>query len=389
MGRIVDLGEVRKFVKDKFHELLPVSVWLPAYDRKLLKPDVMAGLTMAALSIPMLMAYAELAGLAPQYGLYAGIAATVAYFFFGTVRQMSIGPSSSQAILMASVVGVLAAGDENAYVALAGMAAILTGIIFFGARILKLGFILNLIPVSVFKGFLAGVGLTIIVGELPKLFGIPSTSGDFYTKLFYFLENLDAINYTTLGLGIFMALLLGYLGKRSPRIPSPLLIVILSILLMVVFNLEDNGVAIVGDIPSGLPSPSVPDVAYSDLTALVPLAFSLWIITFLDGMSVGKHFQDKYGYKTDTNQALVAYGSRPLPGISRVRQLLPLDAERRGRCEDTGRGDRLRPVDSRGGHVVNRAVLLHADGRPGCAHHMVGHEHGRLRGAPSHPDVQQ
>lgn len=300
------------FVKEKFHELLPVSVWLPAYDRKWLKPDVIAGLTMAAISIPMLMAYAELAGLPPQYGLYAGIAAGFAYFFFGTIKHLNIGPSSSQAILTASVVGILAAGDPDEYVALAGMAALMVGLIFIGSRILKLGFIVNLIPVSVFKGFLAGVGLTIIVGELPKLFGIESTSGDFYTKLFYLLGNLDATNLYTLGLGILLAFLLGWFGRKYPRLPSPLMVVIVSIVIMALTNLQDRGVDIVGEIPAGLPSLSVPKVEYTDITALVPLAFSLWIITFLDGTSVGKTFENKYEYKMDKDQELVAYGSSNL-----------------------------------------------------------------------------
>lgn len=300
------------FVKEKFHELLPVSVWLPAYDRNWFKPDAVAGLTMAAISIPMLMAYAELAGLEPQYGLYAGIAAGIAYFFFGTIKHLNIGPSSSQAILTASVVGILAAGDPDEYIALAGMAALMVGLIFIGSRILKLGFIVNLIPVSVFKGFLAGVGLTIIVGELPKLIGIESTSGDFYTKLFYLLGNLDATNVYTLVLGILLAFLLGWFGRKYPRLPSPLMVVIVSIVLMALTNLESRGVEIVGEIPAGLPSPSVPSVEYSDLTALVPLAFSLWIITFLDGMGVGKTFEHKYEYKVDKDQELVAYGSSNL-----------------------------------------------------------------------------
>jgi high affinity sulfate transporter 1 len=303
------LDSAVEFVKAKFKEVLPVSVWLPAYDRKWLKPDVIAGLTMAAISIPMLMAYAELAGLPPQYGLYAGIAAGFAYFFFGTIKHLNIGPSSSQAILTASVVGILAAGNPDEYVALAGMAALMVGLIFIGSRILKLGFIVNLIPVSVFKGFLAGVGITIIVGELPKLFGIESTSGDFYTKLFYLLGNLDATNLYTLGLGLLLASLLGWFGRKYPRLPSPLMVVIVSIVIMSLTNLQDRGVDIVGEIPAGLPSLSVPKVEYTDITALVPLAFSLWIITFLDGTSVGKIFENKYEYKVDKDQELVAYGS--------------------------------------------------------------------------------
>jgi len=167
----------RDLVKKRILGFFPIVSWLPVYSRDLLRYDVIAGITLAAFAIPELIAYAQLAGLPPQYGLYAGIMAPIAYLLFGTIRQLSIGPSSSEAILFASVLGTLVIADPSRYIALAALTALLVAVIAFSARVFRLGFMVNLISGTVLKGFLIGTGLVIIISQVPKVLGIPGIQG--------------------------------------------------------------------------------------------------------------------------------------------------------------------------------------------------------------------
>ncbi len=290
---------------------LPVLTWLPKYEKPWFRSDLVAAITIAAFSIPNLMAFSQLAGLPPQYGLYAGIGAGIGYFFFGTIKRLIAGPSASQAILIASVLVVLVGtyeDDPARYLAMAAMAAILTGLIFLVARAIKLGFIINLIPIPVFKGFLAGMGLTIIVSQLPKLFGVESTQGDFFTRLFDLLGQLGDINFYTLGLGLALMATLLVLDCRFPKVPNTLIVVIISILVMTFTDLVSHGVDIVGEIPRGLPTPTVPDVSISDIGNLLPLAIGLFILSFVETTSIGRSLETRHSYKMDPDQEMVALG---------------------------------------------------------------------------------
>jgi high affinity sulfate transporter 1 len=302
----------------------PVLHWLPKYEKGSFRGDLFAAITITAFSIPNLMAFSQLAGLPPQYGLYAGIGAGIGYFFFGTIRRMISGPSASQAILVASVLSVMvpvelyitADGtfleDEyyKRYISLALMASILTGVIFLIARVLKLGFIVNLIPVPVFKGFLAGMGLTIIVSQLPKMFGVPGTQGDFFNGLFELIGHVGDINIATLGLGIGLMVLLYILDWRFHNSPNTLIVVIVSIVALTFTNLHSaHEVAIVGDIPGGLPTPAFPELNNDDIGALLPLAVGLFILSFVETTSIGRSLESRHKYKMDPDQELVALGA--------------------------------------------------------------------------------
>jgi high affinity sulfate transporter 1 len=288
---------------------LPVLSWLPHYNREDLRPDAMAAITMAAFSVPELMAFAKLAGLHPQYGLYAGIFAGIAYFLFGTIKHLVVGPAASQSVMVAGVLGTMAASETDRYLALAMMTSILVGIIFLIARMFRLGWILSLIPVGVMRGFIAGVGLTIIVSQLPKVIGIESANGDFFTNLFHFLEHLGQTNFYTLGLAVIFMGILVMLEWKARWIPGPLVVVVLSILVITFTDLHDRGVEIIGEIPPGIAMPEVPDIVASDIRALIPLALGLFIVSFVESMSMGRMYQHKYGYKPDPEQELVALGS--------------------------------------------------------------------------------
>jgi len=299
--------------KDKdLARFLPVLTWLPKYEKPWFRNDLFAAITITAFSIPNLMAFSQLAGLPPQFGLYAGIGAGIGYFFFGTIKRMIAGPSASQAILVASVLIVLVgpyADDPARYLAMASMAALFTGILFLIARAIKLGFIVNLIPVPVFKGFLAGMGLTIIMSQLPKMFGIHGTQGDFFTRLFDLLGHLGDTNFYTLGLGLALMGLLFALDWRFSKSPNTLIVVIIAIFVMIFTDLASHDVEIIGDIPRGLPAPTIPNVSIDDIGNLLPLAIGLFILSFVETTSIGRSLETRHSYKMDPDQELVALGS--------------------------------------------------------------------------------
>ncbi len=286
----------------------PVLTWLPGYDKVWFRSDLVAAVTVAAFAVPNLMAFSMLAGLPPVYGIYAGIGAGVAYFIFGTVKRLSLGPSATQAILLASVLGVIAANDPERYLALAILTSFIVGVIFLLARMAKLGFIINLIPLPVFKGFFIGMGLTIIMSQVPRLFGITGASGDFFSRLFYLVEHIGETNFYTLGAGLLFVAMLFALDWRFKKLPNPLIVVVFSIFLMTLTDLPERGVELVGHIPTGFPTPEIPDITTSDIRALLPLAFSLFILSFVETTSIGKALETKHDYKMDPDQELVALG---------------------------------------------------------------------------------
>jgi MFS superfamily sulfate permease-like transporter len=288
--------------------ILPVITWLPNYDKSWFRSDLIAAMTVAAFAVPNMMAFSQLAGLPPQYGIYAGIGAGIGYFLFGTIKRLSMGPSASQAILVASVIGVLITRDEflteedylARYLALAIIASFLTGLIFILARIIKLGFIINLIPTPVFKGFMAGMGLTIIVSQLPKLLGVPSSGGDFFTRLFDLIGHLGDTNLETFGFGILLLVMLFALDARFKRLPSPLVVVVFSVIMMTFTDLHSRGVEWIGDIPGGVPTPAIPEMTTGDIRALLSLAFALFVLSFVETTSIGKALESKHAYCSTT-----------------------------------------------------------------------------------------
>ncbi len=297
---------------------LPVLGWLPSYKREWFRSDLFAALTVAAFAVPNMMAFSQLAGLPPQYGLYAGIGAGIGYFLFGSVKRLSVGPTAAQSIMLASVLATLVVmedyeGDPDAYlsryVSLAVLVTLMVGIIFLVARTLRLGFIADLIPLPVFKGFMAGMGLTIIVSQLPMVFGVPGVEGDFFTHLFDLLDDLGDTNLPTLGFGLLLLAMLFALDRRYKRLPNPLIVVVFSVVVMSVTDLHSRGVEIVGDIPRGIPTPFFPDVDPGDVRALLPLAFGLFLLSFVETTSVGKQLESKRASRMDPNQELLALGA--------------------------------------------------------------------------------
>jgi len=293
------------FVKSIF----PVLQWLPAYNKTWLRPDLLAGITVAAFTVPEAMAYASLAGLPPEAGLYAAFLASIIYVIFGTSRQLAIGPTSAISILVAGTLSLLLVNNPEQYWAFAAMTAILVGIIALVAWVLRLGFIVNFISKPVLGGFTAGAALVIAASQLPKLFGIEGTHGEFFERVWHIIQHLGDTNLPTLAIGLVSIVLLIIGHKKFPRLPTSLVVVLLGILLMSVTNLSDRGVAIVGDIPQGLPAFGIPEFTLSDIGDLLPLALAVFILAYVEGMAMVRTFANKRQYRADANQELLALGA--------------------------------------------------------------------------------
>lgn len=293
----------------KLARYLPILAWLPSYDRKLIRFDLIAAVTVAAFVVPEAMAYAGLAGLPPEAGLYAAMVASIVYALFGASRQLGVGPTSALSILAASSIGALAGGDLERYAGLAAMLALLVGAVAVIAWYFKLGFIVNFISESVLTGFSAGAALFIGSTQLGKLLGIDGDGGEFFERVYYIARHLGETSGWTLavGLGGIAVLLLG--ERFAPKLPWSLIVVLASIALLAFTGLEDRGVAIIGDIPSGLPAPAIPDIQLVEIDDLLPAALAIFLMAYVEGTGATQTFAKKHKYRVDGNQELLAIGA--------------------------------------------------------------------------------
>lgn len=301
MSRIGGVGE-------KLRHYLPILKWLPAYEKAWLRPDIMAGTTLAAFTIPEAIAYAELAGLAPQAGLYASIAPPLLYTLFGTSRQLVVGPTSAVSVLVASGLATLTIVSPDHYVALASATALMVGLIAIVSYSLRLGFLVNFISESVLVGFSTGAGLYIAATQLAKMFGIKGSHGQFFERIWHVTTHLPDTNLYALSLGVTGIAILVFGEHLFRRLPWALLVVLGSIALMTVTDLVYRGVHIIGEVPRGMPALSVPHLAFDDIPDLVRTAVGAFVLSYLEGMSMARTFASKNKYRVDANQELLALG---------------------------------------------------------------------------------
>ncbi len=291
---------------------LPIVQWGRTYDRSWLRGDVIAGITIAAFAIPENMAYASLAGLGPEIGIYASIAAMFAYTLFGTSKQMAVGVTSALSIMVAGTLGTLALADADDYLAAAGFVAIAAGVIAILAGVFRLGFVVNFISESVLKGFSAGAALFIASSQIAKLFGIEGVDGNFFERIWNVIRNLGETSGWTLALGLASLALLVGMERFIPKLPAALIVVVLAIVVMWLSDLDERGVAITGEIPQGLPVPTIPWVDASLIPALTSLAFGCFLLSYVEGIGVARTFAARYKYPIDANQELIANGAMNL-----------------------------------------------------------------------------
>ncbi|TDD90660.1 SulP family inorganic anion transporter [Saccharopolyspora karakumensis] len=285
---------------------------LTGYRPAWLGKDVVAGMTVWAVLVPEALAYATIAGVPPVVGLYAAPAALVLYAAFGSSRHLVVGPMSATAALSAAVVaGVASRPGSDAVVLTAGL-AVVAGVIAVGAGLLRLGFLAGFISEPVLKGFIVGLALTIIVGQLPKLLGVDGGDGEFFEKLWALIGHLGEVNGWSLAVGVPALLLVLVFMRYLPLVPASLIVVACGVLAAVLLGLEDRGVAVVGDIEPGLPSIGVPALALGDYLALVAGGAGIVLVGFSEGLGAAKTYAAKAGYDVDPNRELLGLGAANL-----------------------------------------------------------------------------
>ncbi len=292
--------------------IFPIVNWLPGYQTRWLRYDIVAALTIWAILVPEGMAYASLAGMPEETGLYAAILPLFLYAIFGSSRQLSVGPSSTVAILSATTVaGVAAGGDGEQFVALSAFLAILVGAMLVLAGLARLGFMSDFLSRPVLDGFIIGAALVIAMGQLPKIFGIEIEGGNFFEDAVDIIKQLGDTNTTALVLGGGLLALDLALHRFAPKVPGALVLLVLGIGIVSIFDLhKTEDVAIVGEIPSGLPSLGWPaGVSWEQFAVLVPGALGLALVAFADSISAARSFAARHGYEIDGNQELVALGA--------------------------------------------------------------------------------
>jgi high affinity sulfate transporter 1 len=295
-----------------------IERWMPGvralrtYERSWLSRDLVAGIVLVTLLVPQGMAYAELAGLPAITGLYTTVLCLVAYAFIGPSPILVLGPDSSLGPMIAATILPLAAGSEEMAIALAGMLAIMVGIVSVGAGAAKLGFVADLLSSPVRTGYLAGLSITIFIGQLPKLFGFSTDASGLAAEAAAFVQGLELTNPWALGIGLLSLVIILGLKRVSPRTPGILVAVVVSIGLSIVLDLAARGVDVVGVLPQGFPLPNFPAVPTEDLPVLFAAAVGISLVAVGDTISTSGGFAARAGYEVDGNQELAGIGSANL-----------------------------------------------------------------------------
>src|SRR5208283_1988964 len=292
--------------------MLPIFQWLPSYKKSWFRYDLIAGLALAAYSIPEALVNSSLAGLAPQHGLYAFLIGGFIYSFFTTSRHAAVAASSTVSIMIGFSLGAMGIQDATRYAEMAAFTAILVGIIGFFAWLLRLSDIVSFISETILSGFRLGAALVIASTQLPKIMGIKGEGHNFFDRMYHVFQNLGDINLVVLAVGVG-ALVLILVGQRivSKGI-VPLIVVALSIAMMSLTNLSDYGVQITGTVAEGFPHFVLPPLSLSDIEDLVPVAFGCFLLAYVEGISMIRTFASKHHYGIDPRQELLAAGAANL-----------------------------------------------------------------------------
>ncbi|GAA0467506.1 solute carrier family 26 protein [Alkalibacillus silvisoli] len=294
---------------------VPSVDWLKRYNGMDFKGDLIAGLIVAIMLIPQGMAYAMLAGLPPVMGLYASTIPLIIYALLGSSRQLAVGPVAMVSLLVYSGVSTLAEPGSDQFISYALLLALMVGIIQLAMGLFKLGFIVNFLSHAVISGFTSAAAIIIALSQLSGLLGIELPSkGNVLELLTEAVVNLNAVHLQTVALGIGSIVILILFKKYVPKIPGPLVVVVATSLAVYLFNLDYQGVAIVGDVPSGLPSLSLPSVSWDSISALLPIALTIAFVGFMESVAVAKKLAAKEGYKINSNQELNGLGATNIVG---------------------------------------------------------------------------
>lgn len=299
--------------KNLLHRHLPILTWLPKYKPSWLRHDLIAGLTIWAVLVPEAMAYAGIAGVPPIMGLYAIPIPLFLYVIFGTSRTLVVGADSAACLISASAVGALAACGAAEYLALTTAMAIAVGVFLIVFGFLRMGWIADFISIPVMAGFLEGVVLVTIIGQVPELFGINGgDGGNFFGKLLVIIQGLPDTNLTTLSLGLGSLILIVAIGRYLSKLPAALTTIAISIVAVSALNLTTRGVDVVGTLSTGLPPMSLPDVSLIDYMAVIPGALAIVLLGYIETVGAAAGAASKEGGRIDPDQELVALGTANL-----------------------------------------------------------------------------
>jgi SulP family sulfate permease len=289
--------------------LLPIVGWLPRYERSRLRGDVTAGVAVTALVVPKSLGYAGIARVPVQNGLYAAAAGAVVYALFCTSRQISTGPSSSLAAVAGGAVIVTGLGGDQAAELVAAI-ALVTGLLFLLLALLGLGRIAQFLSKAVVTGFLAGAAVDVVIGELPKLTGTSASGTSAWRELASWLRSLDAVHWTTLLVGVVALLVIFGLRVVAPSVPGALVLLVGGLLASYLFDLGAHGVALVGDVPRGLPVPTLPgaEIFRTQFPTILLAAFALLLIGFSQTAGDARAFASRHRYRIDVDQESLAQG---------------------------------------------------------------------------------
>lgn len=292
------------------HRFVPITTWARRYDRADLRPDLAAGLTIGAMLVPQGMAYALLAGLPPEIGLYASIVPVLVYAIFGTSRQLAVGPVAIVSLLTASALSPLFEQGSTGYVSAAALLALMVGAVHLVLGFGRLGFVVNFLSHSVLVGFTAAAAIIIGFSQVKHIFGISIDRKDhFYETVHEVWSNLGDTNGTTLVLGVGSIALLLVMKRYVKQVPSALVLVVVSIVAVELFDLQDRGVRTVGEIPSSLPAFGLPDLDTGTIGSLIGTAFVITLVGFMESIAVAKVYARRHRYDVDANQELIGLGA--------------------------------------------------------------------------------
>jgi len=298
-------------VEGALKRYLPVLGWLPSYDRRWLRGDALAGLSVWALLVPQSLGYARLAGVPVQYGLYTAFAALLAYPLFGTSRQVVVGPSGAVCAVVAAVITPLvgaAALHTTAAAPYAAALALATALVYVALGVLRMGWISTFLSRAVMAGFVLGFSIGIIIDQLSTLLGVPDVGGSYVQELWRTIDEIPDTSGITLLVGAGSLGFLLLLRYTRPGLPRALIAIVVTIAAAKLFDLEQHGVAITGHVPTGGLRPGLPDIGWSDSDALFLGALSVVFVGYSESLAAARAMASKHRYEIDTNQELIAQG---------------------------------------------------------------------------------
>ncbi|MGI9586140.1 MAG: SulP family inorganic anion transporter [Acidimicrobiia bacterium] len=299
--------------KSALQRYVPLVDWLPKYQLKDLRFDVIAALTVWALLVPEAMAYAGIAGVPPEVGLVTAPLALIGYAIFGSSKHLFVGPSSTVAIISASVVAPLAGGDSDLYLILTIWLAIFTGVFLVGLGMARMGWIANFMASSVLAGFMVGLAIVIAVGQLDKLLGVEAEGDNVVQELWSMITQIGDWHWATVVIGVIGIAALFLFEEYLPRVPGALVVMLVAIAASAILGFEEAGIHVVGEIPAELPSLGLPEWPGWDLIEDVMIgALAVIVVAFAESYAAADTYATKFGYRVDANQEMIGLGAANL-----------------------------------------------------------------------------